>query len=256
MPAESANCFRVEKKTTNKTKTKKESNTAEQWQVPNKILTHSIMSPWLQSLHGVFLTNSSNINLQNENSNYRPVCSFVTPLHSCNVHLPDENSNYRPVCSFGTPLHSSNVHLQDENSNYRPVCSFVTPLRAGRLLDTPRQAMRFVSLIRYDKQQTLGGGDKLEQWCTLHAFLAKNKGVGFSIHGDNSLSACVCVPECVCMYVCVCMCVFVCVCGCACLCVCVCLCLCVCVWAHANVCVFILFFFFKSLYAFEWSDCS
>ena len=67
--------------------------------------------------------------------------------------------------------------MQDENSNYRPVCSFVTPLRAGRLLDTPRQAMRFVALLRYDRQQSLGGGDKLEQWSTLHAFLAKNKGV-------------------------------------------------------------------------------
>ncbi|KAK7114460.1 hypothetical protein V1264_000518 [Littorina saxatilis] len=68
------------------------------------------------------------------------------------------------------------IFALDENSNYRPVCSFITPLRAGRLLDTPRQAMRFVSLVRYEKQQTLGGGDKLEQWSTLHAFLSRNKG--------------------------------------------------------------------------------
>lgn len=73
--------------------------------------------------------------------------------------------------------------LQDENSNYRPVCSFITPLRAGRLLDTPRQAMRFVSLVRYEKQQTLGGGDKLEQWSTLHAFLSRNKGVRLNFSG-------------------------------------------------------------------------
>lgn len=59
------------------------------------------------------------------------------------------------------------------------MCSYITPLRAGRLLDSPRQAMRFVSLLRYEKQQALGGGDKLEQWSSLHAFLARNKGVSY-----------------------------------------------------------------------------
>ncbi|KAK7481686.1 hypothetical protein BaRGS_00027059 [Batillaria attramentaria] len=68
------------------------------------------------------------------------------------------------------------IFALDENSNYRPVCSYVTPLRAGRLLDSPRQAMRFVSLVRYDREMKLGGGDKLEQWSSLHAFLARNKG--------------------------------------------------------------------------------
>lgn len=77
--------------------------------------------------------------------------------------------------------------LQDENSNYRPVCSYVTPLRAGRLLDTPRQAMRFVSLLRYEKQQTIGGGNKLEQWSSLLTFLAKNKGVSEKYHLNNSM---------------------------------------------------------------------
>ncbi|KAL8560891.1 hypothetical protein ACOMHN_059075 [Nucella lapillus] len=72
------------------------------------------------------------------------------------------------------------IFALDENNNFRPACSFVTPLRSGRLLDTPRQAMRFVSLIRYEKQQALGGGDKLEQWSSLHAFLSRNKGVGWS----------------------------------------------------------------------------
>ena len=66
--------------------------------------------------------------------------------------------------------------LQDENSTNHPVCSYVKPLRAGRLLDTPRQASRFVSLIGYEKVATVGGGDKAEQWTTMHAFLCRNKG--------------------------------------------------------------------------------
>lgn len=67
--------------------------------------------------------------------------------------------------------------LQDENSTNRPVCSYIKPLRAGRLLDTPRQAARFVSLIGYEKVATVGGGEKAEQWSTTHSFLCRNKGV-------------------------------------------------------------------------------
>ncbi|CAF4855072.1 unnamed protein product, partial [Rotaria magnacalcarata] len=40
---------------------------------------------------------------------------------------------------------------QDENGVNHPVFSFVQPLRSGRLLDTPREAARFVSLIGYDR---------------------------------------------------------------------------------------------------------
>ena len=72
--------------------------------------------------------------------------------------------------------------LQDENSTNHPVCSYVKPLRAGRLLDTPRQASRFVSLIGYEKVSTVGGGEKAEQWTTMHGFLCRNKGVGAVIN--------------------------------------------------------------------------
>ncbi|KAK3589311.1 hypothetical protein CHS0354_026966 [Potamilus streckersoni] len=68
------------------------------------------------------------------------------------------------------------LFAQDENMTNRPVCSFVKPLRAGRLLDTAREVARFVSLMHQEKVQTLGGGEKAEQWTTMHTFLCRNKG--------------------------------------------------------------------------------
>ncbi|KAH3777162.1 hypothetical protein DPMN_178599 [Dreissena polymorpha] len=74
----------------------------------------------------------------------------------------------------------NSFHSKDENGNNRPVCSFVKPLRAGRLLHSAREAARFVSLIHQERTPTLGGGARTEQWTTMHAFLARNKGVGDS----------------------------------------------------------------------------
>lgn len=77
------------------------------------------------------------------------------------------------------PSHSTRlvkIFAQDENWVNRPVCSFVRPMRAGRLLDTPRQAARFVNVIGYERAPVVGGGGKHEQWCTLLAFLCRNKG--------------------------------------------------------------------------------
>ncbi|XP_077208924.1 centrosomal protein of 76 kDa isoform X2 [Paroedura picta] len=69
------------------------------------------------------------------------------------------------------------IFAQDENGISRPVCSYIRPLRAGRLLDTPRQAARFVSVLGYERAPVIGGGGgKQEQWCTLLAFLCTNKG--------------------------------------------------------------------------------
>ncbi|CAH3025955.1 unnamed protein product [Porites evermanni] len=67
------------------------------------------------------------------------------------------------------------IFAQDECGTNRPVCSFVCPLRAGRLLDSPRQAARFVSLLGYEHLPSVGGG-KVEMWSSLHAFLCKGKG--------------------------------------------------------------------------------
>ncbi|XP_034071714.1 centrosomal protein of 76 kDa isoform X1 [Gymnodraco acuticeps] len=68
------------------------------------------------------------------------------------------------------------IFAQDENTVNRPVCSYVHVLRAGRLLESPRQAARFVSLLAHEKAPVVGGGDKQEQWCTLMAFLCRGKG--------------------------------------------------------------------------------
>ncbi|KAM8846451.1 centrosomal protein of 76 kDa [Synchiropus picturatus] len=68
------------------------------------------------------------------------------------------------------------IFAQDENGVNRPVCSYVHMLRAGRLLEGPRQAARFVSLLAHEKAPVVGGGEKQEQWCTLMAFLCRRKG--------------------------------------------------------------------------------
>ncbi|XP_011603601.2 centrosomal protein of 76 kDa isoform X2 [Takifugu rubripes] len=77
------------------------------------------------------------------------------------------------------PSHQSKmvkIFAQDENGVNRPVCSYVRVLRAGRLLESPRHAARFVSLLAYQRAPVVGGGSKQEQWCTLMAFLCRQKG--------------------------------------------------------------------------------
>lgn len=67
------------------------------------------------------------------------------------------------------------IFAQDETGTNRLTCSFVKPVRAGRLIDSAREAARFVSLIAYEKAENVGGG-KAEMWCNMHSFLCKNKG--------------------------------------------------------------------------------
>ncbi|XP_034467299.1 centrosomal protein of 76 kDa isoform X1 [Hippoglossus hippoglossus] len=76
------------------------------------------------------------------------------------------------------PSHQSKmvkIFAQDENGVNQPVCSYVRVLRVGRLLESPRQAARFVSLLAHEKAPVVGGGGQ-EQWCTLMAFLCRGKG--------------------------------------------------------------------------------
>ncbi|KAJ8013424.1 hypothetical protein DPEC_G00053120 [Dallia pectoralis] len=70
------------------------------------------------------------------------------------------------------------IFAQDENGMNRPVCSYVRVLRAGRLLESPRQAARFVSLMGLERAPLVGGGGgaKQEQWCSLFTFLCRSKG--------------------------------------------------------------------------------
>lgn len=67
------------------------------------------------------------------------------------------------------------LYPQDENGVNKPVCSYVRVLQAGRLLESPRQAARFVSLLAYQRAPVVGGGSRQEQWCTLLAFLCRQK---------------------------------------------------------------------------------
>lgn len=78
------------------------------------------------------------------------------------------------------------IFAQDETATNRPVCCYVKPLQAGRLLDSPRQCARFVSLIPYEKNTTVGFDDAIEIWTSIHAFLARKKGD----HENHSILLC------------------------------------------------------------------
>ena len=72
------------------------------------------------------------------------------------------------------------IFAMDEAGRNRCVCSFVWPLRAGRLLDGPRQAARFVSLVpceRWGNQVGVGGRGSGDVWSSLHTVLCLKKGV-------------------------------------------------------------------------------
>lgn len=76
---------------------------------------------------------------------------------------------------FVFPIFLVLLHL----GGHRPVCSYVTPLSAGRLLDSPRHAARFVSLIPYTKVDAVGtgsGAGRMEVWNHFHTFLSLGRG--------------------------------------------------------------------------------
>eukprot|EP00762_Andalucia_godoyi_P003172 ANDGO_00990.mRNA.1 Centrosomal protein of 76 kDa OS=Danio rerio GN=cep76 PE=2 SV=1 len=62
-----------------------------------------------------------------------------------------------------------------ESGHSRPVCAYVRPLITDRLLETPRQSSRFVSLIPMQKETQLGAG-QAEIWFSQHAFLSRSRG--------------------------------------------------------------------------------
>ena len=45
------------------------------------------------------------------------------------------------------------------------------------MLETPRQAARFVSLMPFVQTPCLGGGQRVECWASMNSFLAKHGGV-------------------------------------------------------------------------------
>ena len=98
------------------------------------------------------------------------------------------------------PSHSQRlvkIFTHDEVGRNWPVFVYVSPLRAGRLLESPRHAARFVSLIPYEKTSStsLGsGGCRSEVWNTLHTLLARKKGVSGDVCSSCS---CTCLTMCV-----------------------------------------------------------
>ena len=68
------------------------------------------------------------------------------------------------------------IFTQDEEGTMRLVCSYVQPMMVGRLLESPREAARFVSLLSYERPSSIGSGCN-EVWNTLHTVLSVRKGV-------------------------------------------------------------------------------
>ena len=70
------------------------------------------------------------------------------------------------------------IFAENEKGESQVVCDFVEPLRVGRLLDGPRHAARFVSLIKYRNVVSVGEksvGD--DAWRSRHSVLVTGSGV-------------------------------------------------------------------------------
>ena len=55
------------------------------------------------------------------------------------------------------------------------MCTYVSPVRAGRLVDSPRHAARFVSLIPFERRAGVCGR-RVDSWQSWHSFLSKGRG--------------------------------------------------------------------------------
>jgi centrosomal protein CEP76 len=72
------------------------------------------------------------------------------------------------------------IFASNEAGDSQLVSCYVQPLRAGRLLDSPRHAARFVSLFPFEKTGSVGqGGSSSEMWTSGFAMLANRKGVSW-----------------------------------------------------------------------------
>ena len=67
------------------------------------------------------------------------------------------------------------LFAMSEFGTQRPVTAFVRPLRAERLLETPRQAAHFVSLLRHSREPS-AGAVVADVWRSMHATLAVRAG--------------------------------------------------------------------------------
>lgn len=67
------------------------------------------------------------------------------------------------------------IYAESEDGTYKPVSTLVQPLKTNRLLDSPLQAARFVSLIPFERNEN-PGGSRNETWYNMHSFLSKKSG--------------------------------------------------------------------------------
>jgi centrosomal protein CEP76 len=78
-----------------------------------------------------------------------------------------------------SPIHAARSGVrnfaEDEVGTNRAVCSYVDPVRCGRLIDSPRHAARFVSLLPFERQAGVGGR-RIDSWQSWHAFLSRGRG--------------------------------------------------------------------------------
>jgi len=77
------------------------------------------------------------------------------------------------------PLHQNRLiqlfGKSERGGRMRSVCTFLSPLRADRCLDSPLHAARFVRLIPYVKDTTVGGS-RTEIWHSPHTILTRRSG--------------------------------------------------------------------------------
>ena len=67
------------------------------------------------------------------------------------------------------------IYAETEDGTYKPVSTLVQPLKTNRMLDSPLQASRFVSLIPFERSEN-PGGSRNEVWYSMHSFLSKKSG--------------------------------------------------------------------------------
>ena len=72
------------------------------------------------------------------------------------------------------------IFAPDESGSNRLICLAISPVMSGRLVDTPTQAARFVSLLPHEVARGVGrgrdGGAKVEQWSHPHTTLSRGCG--------------------------------------------------------------------------------
>jgi centrosomal protein CEP76 len=67
------------------------------------------------------------------------------------------------------------IYAETEDGSYKAVSALVQPLKANRMLDSPLQAARFVSLFPLEREET-PGGTRNEVWYNMHTFMSRGAG--------------------------------------------------------------------------------